>query len=282
MSPQPAFDARTATQGYTRVPNSIIENMGDLTPAELMLALIVLRRGMNTVSDEHWLAWTGKDARTKQNAIHGLRPRGLQVDGFGRAAKFSFHRGDWDNWVRHQPRRSKAKIARQRKPAEKPEMHPDCRERGCQMACKSSAELIEFPKSPPAETPPENSPVAVPAVASQQQKPAKRVSSVTAANVRAQKDYTDLIGVFMTCGVPLNEADVEKCDRYWLKLSPQERTVALAYALARLPEWQAKDSQYVPRPWNYLREKHWTRRGPQSEKKGFEKWKQGGSIWDAI
>lgn len=281
MTPQPRFDARTATQGYAQIPNSIIENMAELTPAELMLVLIVLRRGANTVSDEHWSAWTGKDARTKQNAIRGLRERGLKVDGFGRAAKFSFHRRDWDNWVRHKPRQSKAKVARpQRQPA-KPEMHPDCQERGCQMACRSSAELIEFPKSPPAETPPEKNPVAIPA-ASDQQKPAKRVSSVTAANVRAQKDYTDLIGVFMTCGVALNEADLGKCDRYWLELSPQERTIALAYALARLPEWQGKDPQYVARPWNYLREKHWTRRGPQSEKKGFEKWKQGGSIWDAI
>jgi hypothetical protein len=147
FSPGSEISSRTATQGYAQIPNSIIENQAMLTPAELALALIVLRRGENTVSDKNWVDWTGKDPRMKEYAIRGLKDKGcLHVRGRGQRAKYYFERDKWDFLVRSRPRHERARtLGRSRSVTAKTGMqvHQECRERGCARLCES--QVIPFP-----------------------------------------------------------------------------------------------------------------------------------------
>jgi hypothetical protein len=147
FSPASDISSRTATQGYAQIPNSIIENQAMLTPAELALALIVLRRGENTVSDKNWVDWTGKDPRMKEYAIRGLKDKGcLHVRGRGQRAKYYFERDKWDFLVRSRPRHERARtLGRSRSVTAKTGMqvHQECRERGCSRLCES--QVIPFP-----------------------------------------------------------------------------------------------------------------------------------------
>ena len=112
MHPQriSASSEATATQGFTTIPNSVVENQLLMTPAELRLVLIVCRRGENTVSDQHWSNWTGLSPRIKANAIKGLKDKGLTVRGHGNTAKYYFEQDRWNTWLRSRPRREKARV----------------------------------------------------------------------------------------------------------------------------------------------------------------------------
>ena len=143
---------RRATQGYFKVPNSVAENLSLLTPAEKDLVIIVLRRGENTVSDQHWQDWTGKDPRMKKHAVQGLKEKGLCVRGRGDRAKYYFEPDRWSNWVRTRPRHERAKTAGRSKSVTAPagmQIHQECRERGCQKMCGASedtnSQVIPFP-----------------------------------------------------------------------------------------------------------------------------------------
>ena len=130
---------RSATEGWFRCPNSVIENQALLTPAELALVLIVCRRGYGQpVSDKHWSDWTGKDPKMKTRAIRGLKGKGLHISGRGGKARYSFERNDWDRFVEQRSRSEKARTAGRAKsvPASQGmQIHPECRSRGCQKLC---------------------------------------------------------------------------------------------------------------------------------------------------
>lgn len=143
------------SQGYTRVPNSFIENLHRFKlPASEKLALIVMRRdqdpnGPKTVSDRHWEAWTGLKSRTKELAVKELEGFGMQVVGRGDTAKFSW---DWDRYNEamrtghtgeYDPKRAerekRAVIAK-----EGAKVHEECHDHGCAMLregnCPGSAD----------------------------------------------------------------------------------------------------------------------------------------------
>lgn len=148
---QPQSESRSATQGFAQIPNSIVENQALLTPAELALVLIVCRRGQNTVSDQHWQSWTGKDPKMKNHAIRGLREKGLRQIGRGERAKFLFDRNTWDTWVRSRPRHERAKTLGRSKsvtPRAGQMIHAECRERGCQKLCEATPAVISITSSP--------------------------------------------------------------------------------------------------------------------------------------
>ena len=155
MHPQPVRSegfSRQATQGYAQIPNSIVENQSLMTPAELRLVIIVLRRGENTVSDRHWQDWTGLEPRIKRHAIQGLKSKGLTVRGRGDSAKYYFERDRWDSWVRTRPRHDRAHTTGRSKSVTAKtgmQVHPECRERGCSRLCdseeKAQTQVIPFP-----------------------------------------------------------------------------------------------------------------------------------------
>lgn len=128
---------RIPTGGYSKIPNSLIENQASLTHAELALALIVCRReGQENpvpVSDRNWQSWTGLSPRAKEYAAAGLKEKGLAIHGRGDSAKYRFERTKWDDFVRHtersRPRTKGRKAAVEPKKGAK--IHPECRERGC-------------------------------------------------------------------------------------------------------------------------------------------------------
>jgi hypothetical protein len=146
---------------FTRVPNSIIQFNGMLPPAELRLALIALCRPGSTISDQVWKEWTGLDKRIKDMAVKGLREKGLNVQGRGDKATYSFERETWETWTRSRPRHERGRTkGRSKSVTAKPGMqiHQECRERGCGRLCES--QVIPFPATKDAqrvaqtETPP--------------------------------------------------------------------------------------------------------------------------------
>jgi hypothetical protein len=153
MQPQPArlspfreISSRTATQGYAKIPNSVVENLGMLTHAELAFLLIVCRRGENTVSDKHWNEWTNLGQTIKDNAIRGLKQKGLVVRGRGDRAKYYFERDKWDSWVRTRPRHERARTTGRSKSVTAKtgmQIHQECQARGCARLCDS--QVIPFP-----------------------------------------------------------------------------------------------------------------------------------------
>ena len=254
-----------ATRGYAEIPNSIIENIWALTPAEFAFVAIAIRRGENTISDVNWENWTGKSARIKDHAILGLKQKGLNVRGEGDKAKYYFDRNHWDSWVRGHARRERAHTAGRSKSVTAKagmQVHQECRERGCGRLCDS--QVIPFPATPlekqvsqgaeakPAATKPAEPPGAARAAPGSDSP--KVVSPSTEALLQ------QLIGVFLSLGIELSETDLRKCAKFWASLTPSEKTSATAYAIARAEgEWSERAARYVPRPWNYLREKHWER-----------------------
>lgn len=169
---------RRATLGYFKVPNSVAENLSLLTPAEKDLVIIVLRRGDNTISDQHWKEWTGKDPRMKSHAVQGLKEKGLCVRGRGDRAKYYFEPDRWATWVRTRPRSDRARTLGRSKSVTAPtgmQIHQECRERGCQRMCEGavSNQVIPFPATqnvkPVSQTPsppPKNFPLALEAIQS--------------------------------------------------------------------------------------------------------------------
>lgn len=81
--------------------------------------------------------------------------------------------------------------------------------------------------------------------------------------VLADSHFRELVGVFLALGVPLSEGDQLTIAREWVQIPDDEQVAAAEYAKTQaLGEWRARDERYIPRPWNYLREKHWRRRAP--------------------
>ena len=158
---QPAL-APTASAGYTKVPNSFIENQHLLKlPASRAMALIIFRRESNpmehrTLSDRHWEKWTGLKPRQKEYAMEELSQFGLSIQGRGDTAKFTWNWDKWnDSWrnPNHEhkspiPQKPKAKTVQ---PGAK--VHEDCFKDGCSKLreCKantnSESPLLVMPNS---------------------------------------------------------------------------------------------------------------------------------------
>lgn len=118
-----------------------------MTHAELCLHLISLRiqpRGHQRdprrpiITDKQWKDWTGLSPRAKDTAAQGLREKGLDVAGEGKDAEYRFDRSRWEQWLRCAPREKARSAGRKVTVSAKPDqqIHPECRERGCQKLCE--------------------------------------------------------------------------------------------------------------------------------------------------
>jgi len=140
-SPAPS---RIPTNGWSKIPNSFIENQHIFTPAEFSFALIVFRKGGESssvmVTDRNWESWTGRNSRMKEYAIKGLRAKGFEVEGRGNTAKYKFRRAQWEEFVSHSER-SKAHTPGRPvgvTPKAGAKIHPACRENGCAMMAREA------------------------------------------------------------------------------------------------------------------------------------------------
>jgi hypothetical protein len=59
----------------------------------------------------------------------------------------------------------------------------------------------------------------------------------------------------------MSESDTQRCAMQWESLPREAQELACADAQARATgEWARRAGEYVPRPWNYLRERQWERK----------------------
>lgn len=117
--------------GFVPIPNSIIENCSRLSHAELMLALIVIRRNnghTNTmpISDDNWQRWSGLTPRMKEHAAKLLQGKGLIVSGRGAKAVYSWRPDDWESFVVAAALPSAAKEKKAKPVKALRLVHPDC------------------------------------------------------------------------------------------------------------------------------------------------------------
>ena len=233
---------------FTRVPNSVIEFQNSFPPAELRLVLMVLMWPGTPITDQAWKERTGLDPRMKLLAIKGLKEKGLNTEGKGDKMTFSFDLGCWDDWHARWEGKTRARtIGRAKSVTAKPGMqvHQDCLKSGCSRLC---AENTEKDSTPFLVT-----------------KFAKYISQTgSEEGVKEQEAaFQQLLGIYLSVGVELCEADVAKCGKLWDKLQASEQAQAVSYAGARASEeWATIATRYIPRPWNYLAEKHWNRKTP--------------------
>lgn len=200
-----AISSPRLTAGYFKVPNSFAENQHLLKlPASRALALLVFKAesereariskglpadgGIQNLTETRWESWTGFKDRQKEYAIKELREFGLNIDGRGDTAKFSW---DWNRWnhaiknpnPNHQSPNHKPK-ERVAKPGAK--VHEECHEHGCarlrECVLQSSTNVI--------------SPFLVPAIAQHSaQAVAEATEKVWAATFAALCSFFPLIGV---------------------------------------------------------------------------------------
>ena len=127
------------TEKYFRVPNEFAEHQHAFIPAERALALIVWRDARNAkgftdlngtalISDAQWTEWTGLKPRMKELAVRGLREKGLEVNGEGQKAKYSWNWNRWNNAFRDKPEPSAYDPKRKERDAAAAakKVHPDC------------------------------------------------------------------------------------------------------------------------------------------------------------
>lgn len=127
---------------YGQLWDDIADNQRLLADCELRFMIALCRRGWNSqLSDQSWEASTGLHIRMKARAIAGLRKKGLVQTGQGKAARYSFDRKEWAAYT-HRNRDTEVKARTEgRKVCAKPgqQIHPICRDRGCQRLCEEKA-----------------------------------------------------------------------------------------------------------------------------------------------
>ena len=137
---QSAPAVRTVANGFTKVPNSVITNIGILSHAELCLALVTLCKDSDgnavAIDDDTWTRWTGLQARMKKYAVAGFaRRKCFRIEGEGKQMRFGFDHVGWRSHVREVAPATPRPKTLGRKAGVTPKagakVHPDCFERGC-------------------------------------------------------------------------------------------------------------------------------------------------------
>jgi hypothetical protein len=141
----PAFvvDAQeTRDTRYFRVPNEFAENQHAFIPAERALALIIFREasvvkngkrqtdinGTAKISDQYWHDCTGLEPRMLENAVRGLKAKGLEVTGRGTKAVYRWNWTRWTEAMRSRPNPAAYDPNRKERDAKRAaqNIHPDC------------------------------------------------------------------------------------------------------------------------------------------------------------
>lgn len=127
---------------YGQLWDDVADNQRHLADSELRFLLLLCRRGWAaSISDNTWESSTGLHPRMKNRAVAGLRRKGLVVNGHGKGARYSFNRHEWAAYT-HRNRDTEVKARTEgRKVCAKPgqQIHPMCRDRGCQRLCEEKA-----------------------------------------------------------------------------------------------------------------------------------------------
>jgi hypothetical protein len=72
--------------------------------------------------------------------------------------------------------------------------------------------------------------------------------------------FRSMMGAFLSLGVAVSETDQRKCAMLWVSLDQPGKDAASVYAgMNANGEWARREEKFVPRPWNYLQERHWER-----------------------
>lgn len=138
----PAFVADVRETRYFKVPNEFAENQAAFIPAERALALILFREasvlkngkritdlnGTATISDQYWHDCTGLEPRMLENAVRGLKQKGLEVAGRGVKAVYRWNWTRWDEAMKSKPNPAAYDPNRKERDAkrESQKVHPDC------------------------------------------------------------------------------------------------------------------------------------------------------------
>lgn len=138
----PAFVADVRETRYFKVPNEFAENQHAFIPAERALALILFREasvlkngkritdlnGTATISDQYWHDCTGLEPRMLENAVRGLKQKGLEVAGRGTKAVYRWNWTRWDEAMRAKPNPAAYDPNRKERDAKRAaqNVHPDC------------------------------------------------------------------------------------------------------------------------------------------------------------
>jgi len=135
----PALSQEPRESRYFKVPNEFAEHQATFIPAERALALLIFRRAENAkgitdlngtaqITDAQWTSCTGLQPRMKELAIRGLKARGLEVNGEGQRAKFSWNWNRWNQSIREMPDFAHYDPKRKERDAKAAanKVHPDC------------------------------------------------------------------------------------------------------------------------------------------------------------
>jgi hypothetical protein len=275
MTPQPKrAQSESLPEGHQisswfKSPRIVGDNLKLFTDSEKDLMIISWNRGPLSISSAMWTEITGKGERIRIMAINGLREKGWRVIGSGDRVRVIYNEAACQNWIR-QPHSHRARTAgRAKSVTAKPGMqiHQECRERGCGRLCENP--VIPFPatnfEKPVAqerrEVDQKTSQERVPGTAKvSNPRPPESPPPKPPPSPSVPNDLQQLLGIFLSLGVAMSEADTRKCGKIWGSLKSTEKTTALAYATARQEaEWSECAVRYIPRPWNFLGEKHWER-----------------------
>ena len=85
---------------------------------------------------------------------------------------------------------------------------------------------------------------------------------VVSENAAATGLFQEFIGVFLAAGKSLNDRDVERARKLWLKFDAPEHGRILEHLKRSVTDGTWSDALHTPMPDNYLRSKAWTRVGP--------------------
>ena len=157
--PQPSPFQKSEILETVQTFNLIAETQRNLTPSELRLMLILVKRGAHreevSVSSRNWEDWTGLDPKSRELAIRGLQKKGFHIEGRGDRARFRFNRDEWRQFCRTADRSIRPHVEQKRSPAKPGQMiHPECRERGCAMARQAEdSNLISISDATPNRKP---------------------------------------------------------------------------------------------------------------------------------
>ena len=75
--------------------------------------------------------------------------------------------------------------------------------------------------------------------------------------------FDAFLRVFTACGIGAGTNDLKRMRQSWSQTPITDRLVAVRYAKQQaLTEWRSRDKTHIPRPWNFLKERHWERGDP--------------------
>ncbi len=175
--PSPAFASDLRETRYFKVPNEFAENQSAFIPAERALALLIFREatvekngkkitdlnGTARISDQYWHDCTGLEPRMLENAVRGLKQKGLEVAGRGSKAVYRWNWPRWTEAMRSVPNPTAYDPKRKERDAKRAaqNVHPDCatgcaKLRECQQSTNQSTPfLVTNIAQPVAQTPQE-------------------------------------------------------------------------------------------------------------------------------